>query len=146
MSAPPAYSLTTNRFTAIPGATPSYDFNGNLKADGTHNYTWDSDGRPHTINSVTLVYDALDRMVEQQSGSGNNEIIYGPTGKLALMNGQTLRKGVARLPGGGTAVYTSSGLASGGVGIHRTQCQRTPSQTSARKQQRRRHKRWEMQS
>jgi RHS repeat-associated protein len=47
----------------------------------------------------------MDRMVEQQSASGNTEIVYGPTGKLALMNGQTLRKAFAPLPGGGTAVY-----------------------------------------
>jgi RHS repeat-associated protein len=105
----PTYDATTNRFSSIPGASVSYDSNGNLLADGSHTYTWDSDGRPHTIDSVTLVYDAMDRMVEQQSGSGNTEVVYGPTGKFALMNGQTLRKAFAPLPGGGTAVYIPGG-------------------------------------
>jgi hypothetical protein len=96
----PTYNATTNRFSSIPGASVSYDADGNLLADGSHAYTWDAEGRPHTIDSVTLVYDAFGRMLEQQSGSGNTEIVYGPTGKFALMNGQALRKGFALLPGG----------------------------------------------
>jgi RHS repeat-associated protein len=44
--------------------------------------------------------------------SFSTEILYGPGGvKLALMNGTTVVKVFAPLPGGATAVYTSSGLA-----------------------------------
>ena len=39
------------------------------------------------------------------------EIVYGPNGKLALMNGSTLTKAFVPLPAGAQAVYTSSGLA-----------------------------------
>ena len=41
--------------------------------------------------------------------SSYQEIVYGPNGKLALMNGSTLTKAfVAPLPAGAQAVYTSS--------------------------------------
>lgn len=51
-------------------------------------------------------------MVEQARGSSYTQIVYARGGgKLALMNGQTLQKAFCALPGGGAAVYTSSGLA-----------------------------------
>ncbi len=56
-------------------------------------------------------YDALGRMVEQSSGSTYQQILWSPMGKTALMNGQTLVKAFIPLPGGGTAIYNSSGLA-----------------------------------
>jgi len=50
-------------------------------------------------------------MVEQNRSGAYTQIIYAPGGqKFALMNGQTLQKAFAPLPGGGTAVYNSSGL------------------------------------
>ncbi|MBZ5707578.1 MAG: RHS repeat-associated core domain-containing protein [Acidobacteriia bacterium] len=62
--------------------------------------------------SVTLTYDALGRMVEQNRSGVYKQIVYSTTGgKLALMNGQTLSKAFVPLPAGATAVYTSSGLA-----------------------------------
>ena len=45
--------------------------------------------------------------MEQQNGSSYTEILYGPTGKLALMNGQSVVKAFILLPAGATAVYTS---------------------------------------
>ena len=105
----PTYTTNppTNRYASISGCTPTYDANGNLTYDCTHTYTWDAEGRPHTIDGVTLVYDALNRAVEQQRSTGNTQIVYGPGSmKLALFNGQTLVKGFMPLPGGGTAVYT----------------------------------------
>jgi hypothetical protein len=57
------------------------------------------------------LYDALGRMVEQQNGSTDTEILYSPAGKTALMNGQTLTKAFLPLPGGATAIYNSTGLA-----------------------------------
>jgi RHS repeat-associated protein len=51
-------------------------------------------------------------MVEQSASGGYTQIVYDPTGsKLAVMSGQTLQKAFVPLPGGGTAVYNSSGLA-----------------------------------
>jgi hypothetical protein len=56
--------------------------------------------------------DALDRRVEEYSGSAYSEIVYGPAGnKMALMSGQTVTKIFTPLSGGATAVYNSSGLA-----------------------------------
>jgi RHS repeat-associated protein len=58
-----------------------------------------------------LIYDALGRMVEQQNGSTYTQMLYSQAGKTAIMNGQTLTKAFVSLPGGGTAIYTASGLA-----------------------------------
>ena len=102
---------TTNRYVSIPGTTVSYDANGNVLSDGSHTYNMDSAGRPVSVDSVNLTYDAFGRMVEQNRSGGYTQIVYGPKSlKLALMNGQTLQKGLVPLPGGGQAVYNSSGL------------------------------------
>jgi len=99
--------------TCTGGTAPTYDANGNSLNDTFHAFTWDAENRPVTIGSVTLTYDALGRMVEQSVSSTNSEVVYSPLGaKLALMNGSTLTKAFAPLPGGATAVYTSSGQAS----------------------------------
>jgi RHS repeat-associated protein len=109
----PTYNQSTNRIQSIPGASVSYDANGNLLSDGAHNYTWDGNwGNPSAIDSVSLTYDALGRMVEQNRNGSYTQIVYAPNGgKLALMNGQSLQKAFMPLPGGGTAVYNSTGLA-----------------------------------
>jgi RHS repeat-associated protein len=109
----PTYNQSTNRIQSIPGASVSYDANGNLLSDGAHNYTWDGNwGNPSAIDSVSLTYDALGRMVEQNRGGTYTQVVYSPSGaKLALMSGQTLTKAFVPLPGGGTAVYTGTGLA-----------------------------------
>jgi RHS repeat-associated protein len=107
-----------NQYYSIPGgasgATNYFDANGNLKNDVTHTYTWDADGNMLSVDgsTVTMIYDALDRMIEQTRGSAHREVAYGPYGlKLALMNGQTLVNAFVKLPGGARAVYNSSGLA-----------------------------------
>jgi RHS repeat-associated protein len=90
----------------------SHPPNGNLTKDPQHQYGWDSEGRPVTIDtSITLTYDALDRMVEQNNSGTYTQIVYDPLGeKFGLMNGQTLKKAFAPLPDGGIAAYTSTGL------------------------------------
>lgn len=95
------------------GTSNYYDTNGNLKSDLTHSYTWDGDGNMLSVDSsVSMTYDAMDRMAEQTRGSSHTQIVYAPFGmKLALMNGQTLVNAFVKLPGGGTAVYNSTGLA-----------------------------------
>jgi len=105
-------SPVTNRVASVNGVSATYDANGNSLNDTFRSYTWDADGNSVTIGSATLTFDALDRMVEQTTGSTNSEIVYGPGGgKLALMNGTSLIKAFVPLTGGATAVYTSSGLA-----------------------------------
>lgn len=100
------------------GTSNYYDGNGNLISDGVggtaHTYTWDADGNMLSTDgsSVTMIYDAMDRMVEQTRGSSHTEIVYGPYGlKLALMNGQNLVNAFVKIPGGSRAVYDGSGLA-----------------------------------
>jgi YD repeat-containing protein len=66
-------------------------------------------GRRHLFS---LTYDALGRMVEQNRSERTLKLSTRPGGtKLALMTGQTLQKAFVSLPGGGTAVFNSSGLA-----------------------------------
>ena len=65
-----------------------------------------------TADSVTLTYDALGRMAEQNKSGVYSQIVYSPLGsKFAIMNGSTLTKAFVPLSGGSQAVYTSSGLA-----------------------------------
>ena len=62
--------------------------------------------------TVTATYDALGRIVENNSGGIYTEFLYGPTGaKLASVHGTTLVKALIALPGGAKAVYNSAGLA-----------------------------------
>jgi RHS repeat-associated protein len=94
------------------GVSMTFDANGNLTGELGRSYTWFADGTVASIGSTSLTYDALGRVVEQYNRlSGYTQTVYGPSGqKLALMEGQTLQKAFVPLPGGATAVYTSSGL------------------------------------
>jgi len=103
----PTYNLATNRYSSIPGCTPSYDSNGDLLNGCSHTYLWLADGSVAKVDTVALTYDALGRAVEQKRGSSYTQIVYTPSGrKLALMNGTTMEESFIPLPGGGTAVYT----------------------------------------
>lgn len=90
----------------------SYDSDGNLLTDNLNNiYTWDPNwGSMLSVNSISVTYDALGRPVEENTGSGYVQVLYSPVGKTALMSGSSLSKGFIPLPGGGAAIYTSSGL------------------------------------
>jgi RHS repeat-associated protein len=117
----PSYTFSsganTSQFFSIPGVTVAYDQNGNLLTDNLNKYTWDPNWgnmlpvtpQP-TGSTVTATYDAMGRMVEQYNGSAYAQILYSPVGKTALMNATTLKKAFVPLPGGGTAIYNSSGL------------------------------------
>ena len=91
----------------------SFDTVGNTKTDNNGNtFTWDPNwGNMTSINGNSATYDAFGRVVEQQSGSSYQEIVYSPIGKTAIANGSSLVKAFVPLPGGGTAIYNSSGLA-----------------------------------
>ena len=107
----PTYNPLTNQMTEIGSSMPSYDPNGNVLSDTAHTYTWNANGRPVTIDSATLIFDALDRLVEQTSGGVTTQTVYTPAGaKLAIMSGQAIRKAFVPLVGNSLAVYTGSGL------------------------------------
>jgi RHS repeat-associated protein len=92
--------------TNITGFIPTYDANGGVTNDSLHTYTWNSDGRPVTIDSVNLTYDAFDRMLEQNRSGFYSPIVYAPTGeKIEIMNGQSYTKAFVSLPGGAVAEY-----------------------------------------
>ncbi len=96
--------------TSLASVTPTYDNNGNLTNDNVHSYAWDADGRPTTLDGVTLTFDALDRMVEEKSTSGfTYQDVYSPTGaKLVYMNGQSFLVANIPLLGGAKAIYRSA--------------------------------------
>ncbi|HSS97374.1 MAG TPA: RHS repeat-associated core domain-containing protein, partial [Terriglobales bacterium] len=118
----PGYDATKNWITSLPGVTPApnTDQNGQLLWDGTHSYTWDVEHKMLSVDAAPsdcstsgqcLIYDALGRMVEKRVGATYTQIVYGPSGnKFTIMSGQTLQKAWVPLPGGGTAIYTLSGL------------------------------------
>ncbi|HSS99440.1 MAG TPA: RHS repeat-associated core domain-containing protein [Terriglobales bacterium] len=107
----PTYDLSKNWITSLPGITPVTDANGRMTYDGTHNYSWDAESKMTAVDSTTVTYDALGRMVEKNVSGTYTQIVYGPFGgKFTVMSGQTLQKAWIPLPGGGTAIYTLSGL------------------------------------
>jgi RHS repeat-associated protein len=109
----PAYASATNRYASLPSGSPAYDANGNVKADGFHSYAWDADGNLTVLDAnPAMVYDALDRRVEQTVSGTTSEILYSLDGaKLALLNGAAVSQLFVGLPGGSRAIYTASGLA-----------------------------------
>ena len=60
------------------------------------------------FDTVTVTYDALGRMVEQDKGGTYFQILYSPTGfKMHTMSGQTPQEAFSPLPGGAEVDYTS---------------------------------------
>jgi len=110
-----ANGSTNNRIQSITGApVPTYDANGDLLTitdSVSHSNVWDGYGKPVSIDSVGLTYDALGRVAEQNRSGVFTQIVYSPTGdKFTLMSGTSLSKAFLPLPGGGTAVFSASGL------------------------------------
>jgi RHS repeat-associated protein len=96
--------------TSIGSITPAYDADGNVLSDGLHAYTWYVYGRPLTIDSVGITYDALGRLVEGNKGYFY-QIVYAPTGqKLAIMGGQSLYFAFVPLTAGAVAEYHGNGV------------------------------------
>jgi RHS repeat-associated protein len=100
----PGYNSANNSYTL--GGT-SYDANGGLLTDTFHTYTWDADGHPITIdssacgtNGTCLTYDAFGRMVEKNASGTYAQVLYGPIGRLGVMNGQSITSLDIPLPGG----------------------------------------------
>ena len=74
---------------------------GNLKNSGDHTHAFDSEGRPVTVDSVQVMYDALGRPVEEQSSGTYSQILYSPSGqKFAFMSGSTVNRYLVPLAAG----------------------------------------------
>ena len=105
----PNYVGTTNQMFSLPGApvcnsstgaSVCYDGSGNLVNDSFNTYTWDAYGNMASINGGAVTYDAFDREVEKSGPT--QQILYGPIGRMAIMNGQTWVSAFIPLPGGST--------------------------------------------
>lgn len=98
---------TNNQEQSVASCVPTYDANGNMTKDCSFSspptYKWDADGNPVKLRSANLTFDAFDREVEYANGSAITQVLYGPIGKMGLMNGQTPSKTRIPLPGGSTA-------------------------------------------
>jgi RHS repeat-associated protein len=112
VSSVPDYDTATNRIIDITGVAVSYDADGDIVSEPGHNYSWNTAGQPIAIDGTSVVYDALGRAVEKLDGHGAwHEVVYGPTGRLGIVNAQAaLEQGSVALPGGGAAVYNSAGF------------------------------------
>jgi hypothetical protein len=63
------------------------------------------------VGCTQIVYDAFNRMVEQNVGSTHTQLVYDPQGaNFAYMSGQTLQKYMLPFAGGVQAVFNSVGL------------------------------------
>lgn len=105
----PTYSSSTNRITNVGSFTPTYDGDGNITNDGLHTYSWDAYGRPVTIDSVNLTYDALGRMVEQNRSGAYTQIAYSTRGFIiSILNGQSYTTAFVPLAGGAMGVWSTT--------------------------------------
>jgi RHS repeat-associated protein len=77
---PPAIPTATydaaNRLTQWGAATLSYDFNGNLTADGTRTYTWNPRDQLQSLTGASFQYDALGRRARRVVGTTTREFVY----------------------------------------------------------------------
>jgi RHS repeat-associated protein len=109
------YNAANNHYNTT--SSIYYDSGGNLLSDSFHKYAWDgynkmasadaSDSNCSTSGEC-LVYDALGRTVEIDSGSAHIEIWYTQAGKTAYMNGATISYAYWPTPGGGTLLETGN--------------------------------------
>lgn len=107
---PTTYNPATNKPSG--GVIATFDNNGNMLTDGSNSYLWDAYGVPTTVNTTSVVTDALGRTAEVGSGPSAKQFLYSPSGaKIAVVQGATLNKGLIPLPGGSIAVYNASGFA-----------------------------------
>ncbi|MEO5492684.1 MAG: RHS repeat-associated core domain-containing protein, partial [Sphingomonas sp.] len=67
-----------NQYSAVGGASPTYDANGNLTGDGSSTYTYDVENRLLTKSGgLSLTYDPLGRLFQVSGGaSGTTQYLY----------------------------------------------------------------------
>ena len=106
-----------NQYTAAGPATFLYDGNGNLRADGSTNFAYDSENRLVSASgatSATLSYDPLGRLFQVSGGAGTTQFLYDGDELVAEYNGSgTLLRRYAHGLGSDDPVlwYEGSGLA-----------------------------------
>jgi len=133
------YSASTNQYVSggnCNGSGVCYDGDGNLTSDTFHSYTWNTEGKLLSVDGGSAtVYDAFNRPVEKQDGY---EYLYAPglEKPIAQMSGSTLALATLPLPGGGSVLYTPTGILgythsdwNGAVRVTSTQSQTLYSQT-----------------
>ena len=82
------YNRTKNRLTSMAGAksyTFGYDSQGNIKSNGSHNFTFDKGNMMTSVNSgnvASYVYDAHKRRARVRQNSNNVYHIYNKEGQL----------------------------------------------------------------
>jgi len=114
----PGYNSATNRYAPV---SMQYDSNGNLTYDSSglgNSYSYDAFGKLVKANAQgtncanggeCIIYDALGRAVEIDSGSMNTEIWYTQLGKTAYMNGGSYKYSYWPAPGGATVLDVDEG-------------------------------------
>ena len=88
---------TSNQLTSVPGATYTYDNNGNtlttVAAAGTTTYNWDFENRltsvalPGSGGTVSFKYDPFGRRVQKSSSSGTTNYLYEGANVLEEVDG-----------------------------------------------------------
>ena len=111
----PGYNNSNNQLS-LGGTT--YDSDGDLTYDLVHHYAWnefakmksvDGSGTNCATGGECIVYDALGRAVEIDTGSTYTEIWYTQLGKTAYMTGSTINRANWPAPGGGTEQINGGG-------------------------------------
>ena len=107
---PSSYSNNQIQGWSLNGQSVTYNSDGDLTQDPFHTFSWYASNELQAVDSVSLIRDALGRVVEID-GSSNQEVLYAPFGgKIALMSGSSLNTAWIPLADGAEAVYNSSGL------------------------------------
>ena len=131
-ASPYAYNVS-NQLTAKPGATYTYDANGNTvgktDASGATAYAWDYENRlasvtlPSTGGTVTFKYDPFGRRIYKSSSSGTSVFTYDGDNLVEETNaaggvvarysqGLNIDEPLAMLRGASTSYYHADGLGS----------------------------------
>jgi RHS repeat-associated protein len=99
-----SYSASTNRLSSS-----TYDSNGSALTDFFHTYTWDGFNRLSTLDTSTLTYDALGKVVETANGGVYTVFEYTPIGSKIVWNqSNTWTRGHLPMPGGTSLDWTPS--------------------------------------
>ena len=94
------------------GISFTYDSVGNVANDGIHTYSYDFQGRPITVDGISVIYDAFGRVAEENNAGTVTQILYQPDGsKFATMHGHSsLVNYFVPMAGGMVEVFNASGV------------------------------------
>jgi RHS repeat-associated protein len=89
-----------NEPTKFNGVTQTYDYNGNLTADGTDTYTWDARNHLTAIGggaTASFVYDAFERRMNKTVGGTTTQFLYDRLNPVQELNGASPPAATANL-------------------------------------------------